>query len=425
MSMIILMFLILMILIFLGIPIAFSLGISSLITIIVSGVVPLTVIPQRMFVSVDSFSLLAVPLFMLVGSIMNEGRIGIRLFRFANVLVGHIKGGLAHVNILASMIFAGMSGSATADAAGLGPIEISAMIDRGFDRDFSCAITATSALIGPIIPPSINMVIFGVLTGTSVIDLFLGGVFPGILMGLALMIYSYLIAKRRNYPVEPLPKMSEAIARLRESFWALLTPVLIMGGLLSGVFTATEASAVGVFYVLFISIVIYKDLSIKKIPGVLSTVGRNTASVLIVIGTGSLFGWLLTIFQLHTKLEYLLKSIVNGPQALLLVITLIWLVAGMFLNASVAMVMLLPVLFPITQAYGISPVHFGVVTVMTLTLGAVTPPVGLVLYVTSIVGKISLERLVAAVFVPLLFLIGTVLIVAYFPWFITFLPSLF
>lgn len=413
----------LLVLVVLGIPIAFVLGISSLVVLLAMGNVPLTLIAQRMFTSVDSATLLAVPLFMMAGEMMNRGSVGRRIFRFANTIVGRIPGGLGHVNILASIFFAGMSGSAAADAAGLGSIEIPAMTNAGFDREFSAAITAASATIGPVIPPSIIMIIYAVVSEQSVTKLFLAGMVPGIVMGLSLMVYVFIVSRRRGYPRES-ATFKEMLQALWQSIWALLTPVVIMGGILTGVFTATEAAVIAVVYTLLVSLVVYRDFDIRQIPQLLLSVAKTTSTIMLILGGAGIFAWLLTTLGIPALLQTYLLRAVSSPIVLLLIINGLFLIIGMFLNATAAIILLVPVLLPVVTSFGISLIHFGVIVVMNLVIGSLTPPVGIVLFVTSSVGKVPFDRLLRAVFVPLLFLIAALLIVTFFPAVSMTIPSL-
>jgi C4-dicarboxylate transporter DctM subunit len=406
-----------------GFPIAFALGISSVFTVIAQNL-PLTLLPQRMFTAVDSASFLAVPLFIIAGEVMNKGSVAKKIFDFANSLVGHIPGGLGHVNILASVFFAGMSGSAAADAAGLGAVEIPAMMDAGFDREFSCAITAASACIGPIIPPSILMIIYGMITEASVTRLFLAGITPGLLMAAGLMIYTYILSKKRNYPVTSRPSIKSVWLSIRKSFFAVITPLIIIGGITAGIFTATEAAAMAVFYTLCVSFFIHRDMSVREIPQVLFSAAVTCSTIMLIVGSASLFAWLITVFRIPNIMHAFLVQYISSPYLLLFIINIGLLVAGMFLNGSGAIVMLVPVLYPLIVSFGIDPIHFGVVCVLNLVIGSLTPPVGIVLFVTTTVGKLPFDVLVKHLLVPIFILIGVLMIVTYLPAVVLFIPNL-
>jgi C4-dicarboxylate transporter DctM subunit len=407
-----------------GFPIAFALGLSSAITVLALGNLPLTLLPQRMFTSVDSSSFLAVPLFIIAGEVMSKGSVAKKIFDFANSLVGHIPGGLGHVNVLGSVFFAGMSGSAAADAAGLGALEIEAMTQAGFDRDFSCAMTAASACIGPIIPPSILMIIYGMLTEASVTQLFLGGIIPGLLMAIGLMIYAFIQSKRKNYPRQPWPSFKIVWRELRKSFFALITPFIIMGGIVGGVFTPTEAAVMAVFYTLFVSFFIHRDMKLCELPQVFLRAAVTCSTVMLIVACASLFAWLVTMFRLPNSMHAFLIQYISSPYILLLMINIVLLIAGMFENGSGALVMFVPVFYPLIVSYGIDPVHFGVMCVFNLVIGGLTPPVGIVLFITATVGKIPIERLVKALLIPIAILVAVLMIVTYIPSVVLFVPSL-
>ncbi|NMB16671.1 MAG: TRAP transporter large permease [Firmicutes bacterium] len=414
----------LLILLFLRVPIAFGLGAASLGYLLVRGGIPLGVVAQRINGSMNSFVLLAVPFFMLAGKLMNTGGITRRIFNFANDLVGHIPGGLGHVNIVASLIFAGMSGSAVADAAGLGTIEIKAMRDAGFDDDFSAAVTAASSTIGPIIPPSIPMVLYGVMAEVSIGRLFVGGVIPGILMAVTLMIFTYFVAKRRDYPCREKVDLRRLSKSFAEAFPPLLAPVIIVGGILTGVFTPTEAAVVAVLYAFCLSYFIYRELPLEEIPGMVKEVVISTASIILIVGCASLFGWILTWERVPQVLAQSMFGISNNPTVVMLLMVVFLLFVGTFSAATASLVVLVPIFKPLMSQVGIDPVHCGVVMVLTLMIGLLTPPVGSVLYVTAEVAGISVARMIKAVTPYLIPLLITVLMLVFFPGLVTFLPNL-
>ncbi|GAK57862.1 TRAP-type C4-dicarboxylate transport system, permease component [Candidatus Vecturithrix granuli] len=403
-----------------GMPIFFSLGLISLIYLMSHHEVLLSV-PQRLTLTADSFPLLAAPFFILMGNLMNTSGVTRRIFNFADCLVGHIKGGLGHANVVASMIFAGMSGAAVADAAGLGTIEIEAMKEGGYDIDFSAAITAASSTIGPIIPPSLPMIIYGVLANTSVGGLFLGGVIPGFLMGLALMIYVYLYARNKNYPHHAFPKLREFFNAFQEAFLSLLTPVILLGGIFSGMFTPTEAAAVAAFYALLLGF-FYHELTLKDFPKIILQTVETNAVVMALVMTASLFGWVITRAQVPQMMGKFLVGISSNPLLILLIINLFLLFVGCFMEAIAAQMILVPILLPVVLRLGISPIHFGVMMVLNLMIGTLTPPIGVVLYVTAKVADISFEEVTKATFPFLVPLLIVLLLITIFPELTVFLP---
>lgn len=411
-------------LLFLGVPVVFSLGISSLVVLFLKADVPLVLIPQKLVTGSESFILLAIPFFLFAGLLMETAGVGRRIFAFARSLVGHIKGGLGHVNVLASMVFAGMSGTATADAAGLGAIEIPAMNEAGFDVGFSCAVTAASSIIGPIIPPSVPMVIYGVIAEVSIAKLFIGGLIPGVILGMSMMFLVYLVAKKRNYPVDRKSTFKEKVHSFNQSWMALLTPIIIMGGILTGVFSPTEAGVVAVIYTLLVALVVYKEFKINELPQIMSKVGKETAIILIITAAATIFGWLLSVLHVSQTVASLLGGLVNYPVLLLLGINIIYLVVGCFLNTIPAIAITVPVFLPIIKMAGIDPIHFGIIVVLNLCVGMLTPPVGSVLFVTSRVGGTSVLTLVKELlpFYVVFFLV--ILLITFFPILTLWLPNL-
>lgn len=411
-------------LLFLGVPVVFSLGISSLVVLFLKADVPLVLIPQKLVTGSESFILLAIPFFLFAGLLMETTGVGRRIFAFARSLVGHIKGGLGHVNVLASMVFAGMSGTATADAAGLGAIEIPAMNEAGFDVGFSCAVTAASSIIGPIIPPSVPMVVYGVIAEVSIAKLFIGGLIPGVILGMSMMFLVYLVAKKRNYPVDRKSTFKEKVHSFNQSWMALLTPMIIMGGILTGVFSPTEAGVVAVIYTLLVALVVYKEFKINELPQIMSKVGKETAIILIITAAATIFGWLLSVLHVSQTVASLLGGLVNYPVLLLLGINIIYLVVGCFLNTIPAIAITVPVFLPIIKMAGIDPIHFGIIVVLNLCVGMLTPPVGSVLFVTSRVGGTSVLTLVKELlpFYVVFFLV--ILLITFFPILTLWLPNL-
>jgi len=408
-----------------GVPIGFSLLLASITFIVFSGDLNLmTMAAQRVYIGTSSFPLLAIPFFILAGLLMNTGGVSRRLFKFATCLVGHITGGLGHVNVLASMLFAGMSGSAVADAAGLGVIEIEAMRKEGFDDSFSAAITAASSTIGPIIPPSIPMVIFGGLTSVSVARLFLGGFIPGVLMGFSLMVVVYLIAKRRNYPVHKRAPFKERWFAFLDAIPALLLPAIIMGGILGGIFTPTEAAVVASIYAFILGTFFYKELKMKDLLEIIKNTMRSTAQVLLIIGSAALFGWLLAYQKVPDMIIRFAFDLTSNKYVILLLINIICLILGCFLEAMSILVLTIPVVLPLAKVYGIDLVHLGVLMTLNLMVGTVTPPVGVCLYPVMRIANVSMMQVLQEIWVYIVVLVAVLLLITYCPTLVTFLPNL-
>ena len=364
-----------------GTPIAVSLGLSSLIYLLANGALPPLMIIKTMAEGLDSFTLLAIPFFILAGKIMNESGMTTRIFKFARSIVGFLPGGLGHVNVLTSMLFAGMSGSAIADAGGVGAMQVKAMEENGFDPEFSIGITAASSLIGPIIPPSIPMLVYAVIASCSVSQLFAGGILPGLLMGGSLMVMIHFIAKKKHYPRDVSFSFRAIGKAALEAFWGLLAPVIILGGILGGIVTPTEAAVIAILYSLIVGGFIYKGLTWKKIVKIFYEACETTVSVTLILATSAIFAWILAYEGAPQRVASVLLSITTNPTYICLCIMAVMLIAGTFMEAGAAMVILLPVILPIVDSVGIDRVHLGVFVVLTLMIGLLTPPVGLVLFV--------------------------------------------
>lgn len=412
-----------LVLIMLRLPIAYCLGLSSVIYLVGEGI-SLKAVPQMMASTFDSFVLLAIPLFMLSGELMNNGGVTDRMYDFAQKLVGHIRGGLAHVNVLGSMIFAGMSGSAVADAAGLGNMEIKAMTDRGFDPDFSAAVTAASSTVGPVIPPSIPFVLYGSMAGVSVGALFLGGFIPGLLMGIAMMIACYFISVKRNYPRDKRATFKEIAKATLKAIPSLTTPLIIIGGIMSGICTPTEAAMVAVIYAIILGF-IYKELNFIKLKEIFLKVCVNSASTMIIVSTAMVFAWILGYSGVTQSLADGLLSITHNKYVMFLLLNIILLIVGCFMDTIAALLVIVPILVPVCQAVGIDLVQFGVVVTLNLMIGLITPPVGVCLYVVARAADISFERVVKATFPFMMVLIGVLLLISYVPCLVTWLPGVF
>ncbi|MGL4239680.1 MAG: TRAP transporter large permease [Beijerinckiaceae bacterium] len=407
-----------------GVPIFIALGGASLIyTHFIAGI-PDFVVLHRMAGGVDSFPLIAVPFFILAGNLMNSAGITNRIYDFATAAVGWLRGGLGHVNVAGSVIFAGMSGTAVADAGGLGTIEIKAMRDHGYPADFAVGITAASSTIGPIIPPSLPMVIFGVMANVSIGQLFAAGFIPGLLMALSMMAYVTWYAHRHGIGRDAAFRWGVLGRTFIRAVPALLTPVIIIGGMASGAFTPTEAAIAACAWALLLGALVYRTLDLKRFYLISVQTIETTASVLIIVGAASLFGWVLTVTQVTEQITQGLLSITTNPLMLLLIINLILLVVGCFMETIAAISILVPIFMPAVVKLGIDPVQFGVIMVLNLMIGLLTPPVGMVLFVLSRVANMSFDRTVKAVLpflIPLLFVLALITI---FPAITLYLPTL-
>jgi len=398
----------------LGVPISFVLALSSIGAIFYAGY-PLDVLSQRFFTGLDSFPLMAIPLFMLAGSIMGYGGITKRLVNFALSFVGNIPGSLAHVVALSGIMMGGISGSGVADTAAIGTIMIPEMTKRNYDRGFSAALIAASGSIGLIIPPSIAMIIYGVTTQTSIGDLFVAGIVPGIMIGLGFMVYSYYVAKKNNYPKEGKISRRGQWKSLKDASWALAMPFIIIFGIRAGIFTPTEGGAVVVVYSLIISVFVYKEIKLKDLPNILFESAISTAIISTIIAATTLFGWLLASQQIPQQITTTLLGVTDNKILLLLLINLILLISGMFLDSGPAIMLLAPILAPVAINLGVNPVQFGLVMVLNLTIGLLTPPVGTAMYVSSNISGVPILQLSRKLIPFWLIMIFVLLIVTYVP----------
>ncbi len=404
-----------------GVPISISIGASAVLGCLSLGY-PLVVIGQKMVSGIDSFLLIAVPLFILAGNLMNAGKITEKIFDTAKELVGWIPGGLAHANVVASIIFAGMSGSAVADAGGLGAIEMEAMKKNGYDEDFAGAVTAASSVIGPIFPPSIPLIIYGSVASVSVDQLFMGGVVPGLLMGVLLMVMVLYFAIVRRYERHPF-RLRALIRQFLGSIPALITPVIILCGFVVGWFTPTEASSIAVIYSLLIALFLYRTLDWKSFKKCLKDSAISSANTLFIIGTSTLFTYVMAMEGISRQFADVILGISSNPNVVLLVINVLLLVLGMVMEPGAILTLMLPVLLPIANGLGLDLVHFGVMVVLNLMIGQVTPPFGVCLFVISDVNKLKLERLYRSILPFLVPLILTLILVTYIPGIVTALPN--
>ena len=413
------------VLIFLGVHVGYALIAASMFFFTVSG--SLNLVPfalEQMFNGVNSQTLLAVPFFVLAGNLMNGGGVTTRIFDFAASMIGHKKGGLAHVNVLASLIFSGMSGSALADAGGLGQLEIKSMKDAGFDEGFAGGITAASCIIGPLVPPSTPLIIYAVLANQSVEKLFMAGFLPGLLTTAALMVMCAFLAHKRNYPSEPKRSWGYRMNSFKKSFWALLTPVIILVGIFTGYFTPTEAAVVAALYTMILGFFVYKELTLKSFFKIcLDSIKTSGTIVLMILGV-TLFQFVIAREQMPQAIATFFVSNVNSKLMLLLMINIVLLLLGTCIDALPLQMILVPILLPAVMAYGVNPIQFGVVVIFNLMIGILTPPMGTALFVVSRVGNIQFKTLVKGVLPFLIPLIITLILLNVFPQITLFLPTL-
>jgi tripartite ATP-independent transporter DctM subunit len=406
-----------------GLPLAAAMGIAAFAFVALGGLPP-AIVPQKIAQGANSFPLLAAPLFILMGNIMNSAGITERIFAFATACVGWVRGGLCHANILASVIFAGMSGSAVADAGGVGTLEIKAMRAEGYDAETAASITAASATIGPIIPPSLPMVIYGVTADVSIGKLFLAGVIPGLLMAGALMLMVAQLARRRNLPRHPFPGASGLWQAYRRGHWALMTPVILFGGMMSGAFTPTEAAAVATLYALVLGLFIYRDFDLAALPKILADTAETTGVVLALVMAAGAIGWCLSISRIPQTVGPWMVDAIGSKLLFMLVVNLVLLVVGCFMEALAAMLILVPILAPAALQLGIDPIQFGLVFVLNLMIGTITPPVGVVLFITAKVAGISFDAMSRAILPWLLPLLAVLAAITLWPPLTTWLPGL-
>jgi tripartite ATP-independent transporter DctM subunit len=416
-------FIALLVLMALNVPIAFCMAGVALGYVLLTGTVPIELIVQRMISGTDSFVLLAIPFFLLAGSLMNAGGVTHRLMAFARSLVGHITGGLAHVTVVTNMIMAGMSGSAVADCSGTGSILIPAMVRDRYSPAFAAAITATAATIGPIIPPSIPMVIYAAIVNVSVARMFVGGFIPGVLMGLFLMGIAYGVSRRRGYPREPRASLPEVLRSTKDSSLALLMPAIVLGGILLGIFTPTEAAVVAALYAFVLGAFVYRELKPRHLLVVAQEVIVGTASAMLILAGATPFGWLLAAERAPQTVAAAF-SIFTQPWMLLLAINLLLLILGCFMEAVSILIILSPVLAPVVAAAGINDAHFGVVLVLNLMIGTVTPPVGILMYIVCRIADVSIVEFAREALWPIVGLVAVLFLITFVPSLVTWLPDL-
>ena len=409
----------------LGLPIAFVLGISSFIYLL-KAEMPSVLIAQRVFVGLDNFLLLAVPLFILAGKLMNASGITGRLIDFFNIVMGHIRGGLAYVNIIASIFFAGITGAGAADTAAIGSIMIPAMKKEGYTPEYSGAVTAISSTIGPTIPPSIAMVVYGAIAEASIAKLFLGGFIPGLLLGFAQILVAAYFARRQKFPVR---KKVLSIQTVTVGFFntilAILMPVILLGGILSGVFTPTEAAGVAAFYALIVGFFIYRELTIPSFLNILYETSVLTGTILIILAMAHLFGWILAAETVPEIVAKAMTSITKNPIFILLLINILLLFVGTIMETLAAIILLTPILLPLAHSIGIDPIHFGIIMTVNLNIGLATPPLGVCLIIASPIAKVPLEKIALATVPFLIASIVVLLLITYVPQLVLLLPNVF
>lgn len=410
----------------LGMPIAFCLGIASLATVLYLGIPPI-VIFQQLNSGMNVFAMMAIPFFIFAGDLMVRGGIAFRLVRFASGFVGHMRGGLGQVNIVSSTLFGGISGSAVADASAIGGLMVPQMAARGYDRGYAVNVTISSALIALMIPPSHNMILYSISAGgtVSVADLFTAGIIPGILLTIALMVTAYVVARKRGYPSEPFPGFGKLLVFFFAALPGLLLIAIIFGGVRSGVFTATESSCIAVIYAFLVAVLVYRELDWSGfIEAILGAV-KTTSLVLLVIGMAAAFAWLMSFLQVQVTLIQLVKSVSDNPMVVLLLITVALLVLGTFMDMAPLVIITTPVFLPIVQAFGIDPVHFGVIMILNAGIGLITPPVGTVLFVGCAVGRISIREAMQTIWPFFGACVAVLLMVTFIPELSLWLPAQF
>ncbi|WP_221568429.1 TRAP transporter large permease [Alkalihalobacillus sp. TS-13] len=416
----------LFLLILIRIPIAFALGFISILGIFLADPGLLINVPRKVFSGVNNFTLVAVPLFILAGEIMSKGGISKRLINFSKTLVGPLPGGLAMVVVLASVFFSALTGTAIAAAAAIGGMMIPAMNKEGYDVRFSSSLVATSATIGPIIPPSIVLILYGVIASVSIGDLFIAGVIPGLLMGIGLMAYSYYVGKKEGYrSSDRRATLKEVAIGAKDAILALIMPVIIIGGIVSGVFTPTESGVIAVVYALIIGMFVYREISLKDLWPIMLETAKTTAAIVFLIGSASLFIWFLSFNRIPNQLIEMMGNVSENPILLLLIINIVLLIAGTFIDTISAVSIFTPLFLPLVLAGGIDPVHFGIILAVNLTIGMVTPPLGVCLFVTSSIAKIGVPKMFKYLFPQIAILIIILLIITYIPEVILFPVELF
>ncbi len=409
-------------LMFLRVPVAFAMALSAVVALII-GDIPLTLVPQRMFNSLDSFPLLAIPLFVFVGEAMNTGGITNRIFNFAREYVKHITGSLGHVNVISNVIVAGMSGSAVADASAIGVVEIKAMEKDGFDRDWSAALTAASSTIGPIIPPSIPFVMYAIITETSIGRLFLGGLIPGLMMGISLMILVYIMSKQRGYKVEPKATWGERLDATWKAIPSLMTPVIMFSGIVFGIVTPTEGAGIAAAYAIFLGFVVHREMTLPELYHIMLRTVHCTAVILLIICSSSAITWVVQTSGLPNQVAAWLLSVSDSKTLLLIFINVVLLIMGCLLESNSIIMIMVPVLMPLIKALGVDPIHFGVFFILNVMIGLITPPVGMCLYVICNIAEVSFDRLSRAIVPFIIPLVVVLFLITFIPDLVMWLPN--
>ncbi len=423
MTMFLIAFVIFIVFLFLGVPIAFSMGLSSIIGILATGN-SLAVVGQRLFSGINSFSLMAIPFFMLSGELMTAGGISKRLVNFASALVGRFTGGLGMVDILTSVIFAGVSGSAAADTAAIGSIMIEPMKKKGYTKGLACVIQATAGSLGPIIPPSMTMIIYCSITNQSIGELFMAGVIPGLIIAGATALVTFLYAKKLGIKGEKGATGAEVWKATKDAILALIMPIIIIGGIVSGLFTATEAGAIAVFYALVISLFVYKELSFRDLPKVFLGAAASSTMALLIVASANVFSWIVAYAKVPTIIVNALVSITDSKYVIMILLVIFLLIVGMFIETLSATIICAPILMPVAAQFGIDPIQFALIMVITLVYAGVTPPVGGVLFITMGIGKAKMKDVLPYLPAYLTAVVVCILLLIFVPQTATFLPGL-
>ncbi len=419
-----LMFGLLILLIVSNMPVAFAMGMATIVPLWALSEVPLIVIPQRIIVSLDSYPMLAIPLFVFAGFLMETGGISEKIIRLASAIVGFIRGGLAMVVILATILFSGLSGSSVADTAAIGSVMIPSMTRRNYPKEFATAVVAAAGGMGILIPPCITMIIYGMVANTSVGQLFVAGFLPGFLMGVGLIVLTYIVARKRGLPVENVFSMRELIDATKSAFLPLLMPIIIMGGILSGVFTATESAAVAVIYGLILT-VIYREIGLRDLPGILVNAAVTTGIVALLIAMSTAFSWAIAYERIPHMIATFIGDTAGSKIAFLLLINILFLITGSFMDGAAAIILLVPILAPIGESLGIHPVHLGIILVANIGIGMITPPVGICLFTACGISGVGITRVFKPLLPFIVMMISMLLLITYWPAFTLFLPRLF
>lgn len=410
------------ILILVGAPISLSLGVSSVMALIVKGSIPMVTVLQVMLTPLDSFPYLAVPLFILAGGLMETGGISLRLIRFASVLVGWIRGGLGLTTIVGTLLFSDISGSSAADTAAIGGIAIPAMRRKGYPVELATVIVAASGSAAVLVPPCITMVIYGFVTGTSIAALFAAGLLPGILMGLSIMVWTFFLARRLDLPADPFPTLGEVVRATWGVLLPMCMPVIILGGILGGIFTVTESAVVAVIFGFIVSVGIYKEMKLQQIPKIILDTASTTGIVMLLAACASIFAWIVAAENVPGMIGAQITQMSNRPFVFLIITNIILLILGTMMDSAAAILIMMPILFPIAMRMGIDPVHYGIIATANLGVGFITPPVGACLFVACSISNLPIDRVVKPLIPYILSLIGALMLITYVPYFVLLLP---